>query len=863
MKMAPVSMVLVAIALLANPELRATDAVRCNGKKEGCPKTADPKCPDGCDALEAEGPSDLKGTGNGQGGGNGDGTGNGKKPETANNAGEQLQNGDQKPEKPEKPDTTDEEGVTTDEGNEKAATGEGVDEQPPKGAGNGQGGGNGAGTGNDKKPEKGGDATKQEERSPISSFNQKSDGEKSEPVSMKELPTADKECAYKCRAINKVQQDFIQCLQTCDSTGAFAKVVKAASYDKIAGYKAQDAVKEERDAKALAKVVRSTDTYIASIDKCKTTECKNDAKAEARALVDAKYVAGAIKNPYTGEVVDAKPAAETKFKMSDYEGGGLRRDGSAQDKTGKFTAAVRNAPPAKSVKVVFDSMAKEECDYESTDDFCFFKCMQQFKVGQDSGEADSFATFTVGSTLRVVPYDFPECECAEGTGVFGGAGEPIELTFKEATGDRKISAGYDADANAVTLTYTTLEAMTGVSCIANYKIYDPANPKPVTKKYADGNEVQIDYGKLKDSEELTTQMGAKIPESSSSAKTDVDSYHTSTYQAVLKESLERELAADAGRQRRGRKHKRQLADTVTADTTAEELAADLPESYDTREAYSRCGPVVQSQGSCGSCWTFSTTGVLTQRTCIANEALDSNFRLAPQALVTCDDDCFDGGTVCNNGCNGGYTTLAFENMVTFGTTVEHCVAYTSGDGTDPETCGSTTEEGSVLNMWSTCELDSDESDITIKGAASYSLAGEDEMMADIYLNGPIQGTFLLESDMYGYASGVYECDTDAADLGGHATIIVGWGVENSVKYWIIQNSWGSDWGDSGFFKLRRGVNACSIETYADAVTASTSAVTFEEEAPADTDSSGTSELASSGVAVALSVAAATAAATLL
>ena len=56
-----------------------------------------------------------------------------------------------------------------------------------------------------------------------------------------------------------------------------------------------------------------------------------------------------------------------------------------------------------------------------------------------------------------------------------------------------------------------------------------------------------------------------------------------------------------------------------------------------------------------------------------------------------------------------------------------------------------------------------------------------------------------------------DSDKSRGVAGGHAVKAHGWGVDNGTPYWIIQNSWGSDWGLSGFFWIARGTDECGIE----------------------------------------------------
>ena len=77
-----------------------------------------------------------------------------------------------------------------------------------------------------------------------------------------------------------------------------------------------------------------------------------------------------------------------------------------------------------------------------------------------------------------------------------------------------------------------------------------------------------------------------------------------------------------------------------------------------------------------------------------------------------------------------------------------------------------------------------------------------------------------------YATGVFS-SVDAADWiknnedqpewrnVEHAVLCYGWGEENGEKFWRCLNSWGLNWGDQGHFKIRRGTDESSIESYAE------------------------------------------------
>jgi hypothetical protein len=110
-----------------------------------------------------------------------------------------------------------------------------------------------------------------------------------------------------------------------------------------------------------------------------------------------------------------------------------------------------------------------------------------------------------------------------------------------------------------------------------------------------------------------------------------------------------------------------------------------------------------------------------------------------------------------------------------------------------------------------------------KATSANLVSGVENMMQEIYSNGPLTFTFDVCQSFYNFygvssnAALVYtsSCSTSSSDyVGGHAVSAVGWGVDsNGVAYWLIQNSWGTWWGDNGYFRMPRGINSCGIESY--------------------------------------------------
>jgi len=243
-----------------------------------------------------------------------------------------------------------------------------------------------------------------------------------------------------------------------------------------------------------------------------------------------------------------------------------------------------------------------------------------------------------------------------------------------------------------------------------------------------------------------------------------------------------------------------LAKGVSADLDYN--VSDVPTSFDWRTK----GAVtpIKDQGQCGSCWTFSTTGNIEGQYFLKTGTLLS---FSEQMLVDCSKGCcnIDGfGNVCNQGCNGGWQWNTFFDIVNWGgIEQESQYPYTASDGACNMNVSLLTAKIKNYDCLSNVNGDGNP-------------ANEDQMAAYIQQHGPISialdATYLMD-----YSSGIVdpwfedECDPTQLD---HALLIVGWGVEKGIfettPYWIVKNSWGASWGESGYFRIYRGSNVCGI-----------------------------------------------------
>ena len=235
----------------------------------------------------------------------------------------------------------------------------------------------------------------------------------------------------------------------------------------------------------------------------------------------------------------------------------------------------------------------------------------------------------------------------------------------------------------------------------------------------------------------------------------------------------------------------------------------LPDYFDWRDVNNTyfVSPVTNQflPSPCGCCWAHAAVGALTDRMMIATQAKRSIVPLSPQVLLDCSDP--DLGS-----CKGGSALGAYKFIFKNGITDITCSPFMGVDNFywAEKPCNET--------MCRTCDLFG--KCWFVEGPTYHiseygTVTGEDQMKAEVFARGPIACSVYAHSAAFeDYTGGVIQ-DPGLYNYTTHVVAITGWGQDDKtgMKYWIGRNSFGTAWGEVGWFKLQRGVNALDIEKH--------------------------------------------------
>lgn len=212
-------------------------------------------------------------------------------------------------------------------------------------------------------------------------------------------------------------------------------------------------------------------------------------------------------------------------------------------------------------------------------------------------------------------------------------------------------------------------------------------------------------------------------------------------------------------------------------------SVNIPVSYNYCPTY--CTPI-RNQGSCGSCWAFSTVGTMEQHLYYFHGV---STNLAEQYLLRCNAS----GYSCAGGWylhNYHYNTYCCGET-TSGAVYESAMPYT---GTDGSCTGAPHSHPYKLSGWG--------------DLCGNAVCSTTSIKDKIYNYGPVSVAVYVGSAFQAYTSGIFS--TSQTGTVNHAIVLTGY--NDTYSYFNLRNSWGTSWGESGYMRITYGTSRIGYKT---------------------------------------------------
>jgi C1A family cysteine protease len=256
-------------------------------------------------------------------------------------------------------------------------------------------------------------------------------------------------------------------------------------------------------------------------------------------------------------------------------------------------------------------------------------------------------------------------------------------------------------------------------------------------------------------------------------------------------------------------------------------------AFDARTYDNYAGKIrgIRDQGKCGISWALSTVDVAADRLALVRNIKWGNQQLSVQNVLSCTDK------EAKDNCDGGRVAYAWGFIKDRGVVTEDCYQYESGQTSNIAECKLHLSDSDLQNIAQHRKVTNIKCPSKLNGqhynfGPAYRVRDEPlSIKYELRFRGPVQATMRVTPELFLYKSGVYRCGGTSYDRQNpryanlaayHSVRLLGWGTsynpgtQQQENYWIAANSWGTGWGDKGYFHISFGeceVQETVIATY--------------------------------------------------